>query len=526
MRASIHRLSILGGALALLFGATDPHGTAAAEVEPTLKELPPPRMSPDYSGIVIPPNLAPLNFKIEEPGVRYRVELRSALGEPIILSSRSASVRIPPKRWRALLRANAGQPLYCKVAVQDPLTRWHQFETVTNLIAREEIDGFLAYRLLKPLYNTYVNLGIYQRDLRSFEERPVLQNQQFGGDCLNCHTFLNHRADTFAFNVRTFTQTNPMILIWSNEATRVDKTMGYLSWHPSGRLLAFSANKLSMFFHTTGETRDVFDASSDLRIYRVDSNTVLIPSPIALTNRNETWPAWSPDGRYLYYCSAPPMPVESFRQIRYDLMRVSYDLGRDQWGEPEVMVSSRETGLSANQPEVSPDGRFVLFCLCQYGSFPVYQPSSDLYLLDLRTRRYRRLEINSDQAESWHGWSSNSRWVVFSSKRLDGLFARPFFSYVDEEGQFHKPFVLPQEDPAFYETYLNTFNVPELVLGPVTVKPGDLARAIVRPAKVRTPNVETQPGPQGQKTGPGQVEGESTCSREPSPRSGASVERR
>jgi hypothetical protein len=91
----------------------------------------------------------------------------------------------------------------------------------------------------------------------------------------------------------------------------------------------------------------------------------------------------------------------------------------------------------------------VLFCLSAYGHFPVYQASSDLHVLDLTTRSKRWLPINSPEAESWHCWSSNSRWVVFSSKRLDGLFARPFFSYVDKEGGFHKPFLLPQEDPEF-----------------------------------------------------------------------------
>jgi hypothetical protein len=496
-------LSLAGATLVFLSGASgvEPGSEAAGSEAPVLERAAP-RLSPDYAGIVIPPNIAPLNFRVEEAGVRYRVEFRSVSGEPILIYSRSPSIKIPPKAWQALLRANPGRPLYCEVSAQEAQKPWRSFATVTNLIAREGIDGTLVYRLLKPLYNVYVNVGIYQRDLQSFEERPVLQNQRFGSDCLNCHTFLNHGADTFAFHARTSTHGNPMVLVRSNEAARVDKTMGYLSWHPSGRLIAFSANKLSLFFHAIGETRDVFDASSNLGIYRVDSNVVVFPPPIALTNRNETWPAWSPDGRHLYYCSVAPARVDRFRQIRYDLMRVSYDIDHDQWGEPEVLVSARDTGLSANQPKVSPDGRFVLFCLCQYGNFPIYQPSSDLYVLDLSTRRHHRLDINSDQTDSWHCWSSNGRWVVFSSKRLDGLFARPFFSYVDEQGQFHKPFVLPQEDPAFYEAYLKTFNVPELVRGTVTVKQDALARAIMNPLKVLVPQAPAHEAPKEQEYQP------------------------
>jgi hypothetical protein len=468
---------------------------AAGELPPTRAR--PPRLAPDYTDTVIPPNIAPLNFRVEEAGERYRVEFRSTRGEPIVLTSRTSSIRIPLKPWRTLLQANAGEPLYYDVSVRDAQARWNQFPTVTNQIAREEIESHLAYRLLKPLYNTYVNLGIYQRDLESFEQRPVLENQKIGGNCLNCHTFLNRRPDTFALHIRSSTKGRPMLLVRSNEVTRIDKTMGYLSWHPSGRLLAFSANKLSLFFHTrSDETREVFDALSHLSIYRVDSNTVATPAPMAKLKRNDTWPAWSPDGRYLYYCSAAPLPIKRAMQVRYDLMRISYDLERDRWGEPEVMVSAAQSGLSAAQPKVSPDGRWVLFCLCKYGNFPIYQPSSDLYALDPATRQYRRLEINSEQADSWHCWSGNSRWIVFSSKRLDGLFARPFFSYVDEQGRFHKPFLLPQADPTFYDSFAKTFNLPELVAGAIQVKESDLAAAVLRPSKVLVPKEETEQAPE------------------------------
>lgn len=490
-------LLVLAGLVFLFASAPLPPAEAAGN-EPASPDARPPRLFPDYTGIVIPPNIAPLNFRVEEPAARYRVEFYSAKGERLTVASRKPTIRLPPGKWKSLLRANAGEPLCCEVSVQDSQNQWRRFQTVTNLIAREEIDRTLVYRLLKPLYSIYINMGVYQRDLESFDERPVLENKKIDGNCLNCHTFLNHRPDLFALNIRSSTKLNPMLLVRSNQVTRIDKTMGYLSWHPSGRLLAFSANKLSLFYHTRGETRDVFDARSNLGIYRVDSNTVVVPPPIALPDRNETWPAWSPDGRYLYYCSAPCLPVEQFWQIRYDLMRIRYDLERDQWGEPEVLLSAQESGLSAAQPKVSPDGRLVLFCLSKYGNFPIYQPSSDLYVFDLETRRSQRLGINSDRADSWHCWSANGRWIVFSSKRLDGLFARPFFSYVDAQGQFYKPFLLPQADPAFYDSFPKTFNVPELVQGPITTAESDLARAVLNPLKVLAPKGDTRPPAQEQ----------------------------
>ncbi|HWI59104.1 MAG TPA: hypothetical protein VNZ22_17895, partial [Bacillota bacterium] len=186
-----------------------------------------PHLFPDYVGVSIPPNIAPLNFRVEEPGTHYRVEIRSRQGKPILLAGRSPSLEIPRKAWQELLRANSGQPLYLDVSVQEAQSGWSRFETITNFIAREPIDNHLVYRLLKPLYNVYVNVGIYQRDLESFEQRPVLENSNIEGSCLNCHTFLNRRADTFALNIRTTTNhLHPMLLVRSNAVTRIDKTMG------------------------------------------------------------------------------------------------------------------------------------------------------------------------------------------------------------------------------------------------------------------------------------------------------------
>ena len=448
----------------------------------------PPRLFPDYAGITLPPNIAPLNFVVREPGSSFRLELRSGKSGPIRLSSSDGTFRFSPRAWDSLLRANAGHPLVLDISVKAAGGAWEQFQPVTNHVAPEEIEGHLSYRLLKPLYNVYVNLGIYQRNLHTFEERPVLENHRFDRGCVNCHTPLNRSPENFALNIRTGDKLNPMLLVRSNQVARVDKTLGYLAWHPSGRLLAFSANKLSMFSHTRGESRDVFDAESNLAIYHVDSNQLESPPAISATNRNETWPAWSPDGRHLYFSAVQPLPKSKFRQVRYDLMRVEYDISRDEWGEPEVLVNATESGMSACQPKVSPDSKSVLFTMCQYGNFPIYQESSDLYLLDVATRKYQRLGINSNQADSWHCWSANARWIVFSSKRLDGLFARPHFSYVDANGKFHKPFILPQEDPTFYESYIKTYNVPELMNGPVTIKETELAGAIFRPRVALQPS--------------------------------------
>jgi hypothetical protein len=199
----------------------------------------------------------------------------------------------------------------------------------------------------------------------------------------------------------------------------------------------------------------------------------------------ETYPCWSADGRYLYYCSAPQpwgdstdLPPEGYKEIRYDLMRIACDIDKAEWGEPETVLSAAETGLSITLPRASPDGRFLAFCMSDYGCFPIYQESADIYLMDLGTREWRRLPVNSERADTWHSWSSNGRWLVFSSKRENGLLARPHFSHVGTDGTVSKPFVLPQRDPGFYDALLKTYNVPELIAEPVRLHGEDLAVAV------------------------------------------------
>jgi Tol biopolymer transport system component len=214
----------------------------------------------------------------------------------------------------------------------------------------------------------------------------------------------------------------------------------------------------------------------------VDSKTLKTSPKISRKDRLETFPAWSPDGCYLYFSSAPMLwsdqnqiPPDRYNEVGYDLMRVSYDIEHDQWGEPKTILSSKDTGLSVLQPRISPDGRWLLSCMCDYGTWVVHNPGSDLYITDLKTAsetgkyEYRRLDINSNQSESWHSWSSNSRWIVFSSKRQYSIFTRSYISYVDETGTVYKPLLLPQKNPSFYGSCLETFTIPEFVTQPVQI---------------------------------------------------------
>ncbi len=442
------------------------------------------KIKPDYTGIVIPPNIAPLNFLVLEPGSEYLVNIHPTRGKAINIFSKNAKIKIPLRQWRALLNANRGGQLFFDIYVKNHDGRWNRYQKIENTIAKEDIDSNIVYRLLNPTYNIWAYIGIYQRNLENYDQSMVLHGKSIDRGCVNCHSFLNNTPENMFIGIRSDKYGNSAICVHDGSIEKVGTPFGYTAWHPSGKLAAYSANKVRQFFHTSGmETRDVVDLDSGIFYYKIESKTVETPPELSEKNRLESYPAWTPDGKYLYFCSAPilwkdrnKVPPENYEKVKYDLRRVSYNVETDQWGRPETVLSAEQTSLSILLPRISPDGRFLLFCMCKYGCFPIYQPSSDLYLMNLETGDYRKFDINSEYSESWHSWSSNSRWIAFSSKRQGGLFTKIYLSYVDENGKAYKPFVMPQKDPTFYDSFLKTFSVPELISEPVRVSNKALSR--------------------------------------------------
>jgi len=440
-----------------------------------------PRIDPDYAGTVIPPNIAPLNFSVNEPGARYQVIIHSAAGEKIEINSQKPQIRIPIDRWKQLLNVNRGHDLLFDVYVANQQGQWQRFDSITNQIAREEIDGCVVYRLLEPVFTFWNKMGIFQRNLENYNESPIFLNRLTNDNCMNCHSFCNNNPNRMIFHMRGGAASGMLMardgkIVKVNTSTKFNRAGAYPSWHPNGKILALSANKISQIFHAWGVNREVIDKGSDLILYLIDSNIITTTPQISDPERMETFPAWSPDGQYLYFCSAPNFETYAdeyggvaYDQIQYDLMRISYDPENGSWGELEKIVAAAETGLSTAMPRISPDGRFLLFSMFKYGAFPIHLSDCDLYVMDIKTGQYHRLASNSDQSDSFHSWSHNSRWIVFSSKRRDMDCARLYFSYIDTTGKAAKPFLLPQEDPAFYENFIKTYNVPEMIKEPVQI---------------------------------------------------------
>lgn len=470
-RTNILIINMAAACLLLSASCTNrPKDFSAADIEP--------RLSPELSGVTLPVNIAAPTFMVNEKADNYYVEIGIPGQEPAIaVSGSSAVVRPSLSKWHDLLADAAGKDIRINVYTET-YGKWSHFDEVTCYVSDQPIDQFLVYRLLYPGYQSWNEIGIYQRNLTDYTETPVLENRSIGTDhCANCHSFAGGDSETMMIHVRgknggTLLRRNGKTVRVDPKCPALENGATYPSWHPSGKYIAFSANKIRQFFHTSGtKTIEVSDLEADMILYDVEKDE---SQPVPGLNGKEwmeTFPTWSPDGKTLYFCRAAeyiqPEPLDS---IRYGLCRISFDEKTGAWGEVETVIDAPAEGHSISFPRVSPDGRYLLYTQSDYGNFSIWHSESDIWLLDLTTGSTRPLdEVNSPDVESYHSWSSNGRWFVFSSKRMDGLWARPYIASFDPStGKAGRPFVLPQSDPLFYDSFMKTYNIPELAISEIT----------------------------------------------------------
>ncbi|KAF0236560.1 MAG: cytochrome c binding [Prolixibacteraceae bacterium] len=442
-----------------------------------------PVIGPDYSGLTIPINIAPLNFTIEENGDAFFVRILDEKGVSIEVSDKRGIIKIPEKKWKNLLRDNKSKKLFYQVYVKRG-GEWSQFEPFSNTISDSPVAPYLYYRLLFPGYESWGEISIMQRSLESFEEKVVVQNNVVGQNCVNCHAVNLQNPDNFMFHMRgsrggTYFVADGDLKKFNLKTKEMENSATYPRWHPSGKYVAFSSNKVVQQFHSLESKKiEVTDLASALVLYDLAKNEIMEIQVNQKRQFMDTYPEWSPAGDWLYFCRAAQIEKEyDYRDIKYNLYRVNFNPSNRTFGEVEMVFDAAALGKSVSFPRVSPNGKLLVFTLHDYGCFPVWHKEADLYSIKPDDFSVAKLEVNSDFSESYHSWSANGRWLVFSSKRGDGLSARPYISYVDENGVALKPFVLPQENPKFYNRFLKTFNIPEFAESEFSFTPGEIRKA-------------------------------------------------
>lgn len=471
------------------------HKPENAEMQASL-----PPIFPDYVGVTIPAEIAPLNFSVvSNNGTAERVDVtvKGADGSEIHTNGKYAAFDID--EWHKLTEANRGKELKVTVYAKTD-GKWLQYADFPINISPYPLDQWgLTYRRIAPGYEVYSKMGIYQRDLGGFGEFTIIENTMTDGQCYNCHTANRTNPKESVMHVRgehgatmVYKDGKCTWLKASNEA--LGGSMVYPYWHPTGRYCAFSTNQTRQGFHISGGKRlEVFDLSSDVLVYDTQKNEILLDTLLNTKAWSENTPSFSPDGKWLYFttCLQQEYPLKH-KDEKYNLCRISFDAETGRFGsQVDTLFNAVARDKSVTWPRPSYDGKYILFTLCDYGYFSIWHKESDQWLLDLATGEARPAEeINSDDADSFHNWSDNSRWVVFTSRRHDGLYSLLYITGMDDNGKFTKPFLLPQENPAeYYRQSLFSFNTPDFTKTKVGLNSREAVDAILSderiPAKVK-----------------------------------------
>lgn len=508
-----------------------------------------PVITPDYTEVTVPGNICPLNFAVSENSTEAVARL--TVGDKSYTYGDGNSIQIDEAEWGELRDAAKGGSIKVEVFAKVD-GAWKAYAPFSINVAEDEIDPYISYRLIQPSYVAYEKLSIVQRNITTFDESDIYSNMavtnEKDGQCINCHSYKNYRTDNMLFHMRQ--SYGGTMMVCDGQLKKVDlktdETISagvYPAWHPTLNLIAFSTNNTGQSFHTRDVQKiEVQDTHSDLILYDVDKNEV---SHICNDSTElEVFPCWSADGKTLYYCSAhfeyandttkdEVQMIQRYKEVKYSIYSRSFDEKTHKFGPAEMVFDAAALGKSATLPRVSPDGRYLVFSLGNFGCFHVWHPEADIYIIDLKSKGGAELdpsllaatdattgatakadteedknadvdatsgattkasaqpvrhngpvspykvwalkELNSNLSESYPSFSSNSRWIMCASRRDDGNYTRPYISYIDKNGKCHKAFELPQENPYHYTFLLRSFNRPEFMVEPVKFSSNDFA---------------------------------------------------
>ena len=462
-----------------------------------------PAIFPDYCNVTVPYNIAPLNFMLPADEYESCVARITTPDGQQQTYGHGVKVQIPETEWHDMLNASKGKSIKVEVWGQKG-DEWLSFSPFEIKIAEEPIDEYLSYRLIEPSYVAWTFMEIAQRQLTSFEETQIFNNEitmnnNKKGQCINCHSYQNYKTDNMLFHVRL--SNAGTVLVNDGKVSKVnlkrDYTISagvYPSWHPTAKLVAFSTDLTRQAFHTANPNKiEVYDLASDLILYDVERDSVSVVSNDSTLL--EIYPTWSPDGKFLYYGKSVLLPEEmrdkdirtTYPKIQYNLYRRSFDIASHNFGDEELVYDAASADKSVTLPRISPDGRYLLFAIGQYGCFHSRHHDADIVCIPidkyagvpLTAETSSALDLtllNSDgYSDSYPSWSSNGHWIMLASRRDDDNYSRVYFSYF-KNGKVEKAFLLPQEDPELHTSLLKSYNRPEFMVEPVKISVDEFSK--------------------------------------------------
>jgi len=471
-------------AAALLYGAWQERVTpienilAAYEEHATYADI---ALEYPLDGTLFPPEMVPPAFRWTDgtrESRRWLIRIRFADGEPDMSLFMHRPRWVPrPQDWETLKRRS----LEHEAQVTILGVGWGR---ATRILSRARMSFRTSQDPVgAPLFYREVILPFSEADkdpsrirwrfgsIASREPPPIVLEHL--PVCANCHSFnrdgtiLAMDAD-YAHNKGAYLITpvqprmvlTPRDIISWNDYERSGGTFGLLSQiSPDGRYVVSTVKDMAVFVARPplAFSQLFYPVKGILCVYDRQCRQFRALPGADDPNLVQSNPMWSPDGKYIVFARSAAanlhdtrgqgltpltaddceMLIKDGKPFQFDLYRIPFNEGRG--GTPEPLAGASHNGMSNYFARYSPDGRWIVFCKAR--SYMLLQPDSELYIIPAAGGEARRLRGNTGRMNSWHSWSPNSKWLVFSSKGWSD-YTQLCLTHIDENGDSSPPVLL------------------------------------------------------------------------------------
>ena len=488
------RRASVGAVLSLVLAVLLAGAAAAVDAPAT-----PLHITYPQDGTLFPPEIVAPTFVWDEQssGVdRWQVVVRDGAGAEVVRETVDAPRWRPSvERWNEIKRRSAERDAEVIVSGVDhgaPVTVVSSAR-VHIRTSKDPVGDSLFYREVPlPFLTAVQDPSRIRWRFGTVDEESgppiVLQNLPV---CGNCHSFADNGSvlgldvdygnDKGAYGLLPVSthmvMNDEKIITWADyKREDGELTFGLLSRvSPTGRFVISTVKDRSVFVALPDLmiSQLFFPIKGILVVYDRDTKTFAALPGADDPQYVQTNAVWSPDGKEIVFARTTAYHAEHLEQqnsalvdekdvpeftvqrqpFRYDLYRIPFNDGKG--GTAEPIVGASANGMSNFFPKYSPDGKWIVFC--QAKSYMLLQPDSELYIVPAAGGVARRLRYNTARMNSWHSWSSNSRWLVFSSK-VNGPYTQLFLTHIDENGNDSPPVLLER-----FTSPDRAANIPEFV---------------------------------------------------------------